>query len=236
VQAVRVGQSRPKWTPNDSLFGAQAEETPAALAAALAPPAPMRRATTTNCAAASRRPRRPRRGGHARRGAVCAAHAALGPHLEGRFFEHLGRDGFGDLNRRTTNLQRQVRDNGITYNVYADAGGPQRPWSLDLFPLIVSPESWQQIEAGVLQRVRLLEGHPRRRLRPAEAAGRNLLPPALVQGHPGYLRAMHGVRRPAARRLHIAAFDLARDPDGAGGWCRSARRRPPAWATCWKTG
>jgi hypothetical protein len=41
------------------------------------------------------------------------------------------------------NLERQVRDNGVTYNVYADAGGPQRPWSLDLFPLIISPESWQ---------------------------------------------------------------------------------------------
>ena len=66
---------------------------------------------------------------------------------------HLGRDGFDDLDRRTVNLQRQVRDNGVTYNVYADADGPQRPWSLDLFPLIITPDSWRQIEAGVLQRV-----------------------------------------------------------------------------------
>jgi len=47
-----------------------------------------------------------------------------------RFFEKLGRDGFHDLDRRTLNLQRQLRDNGVTYNVYADADGPQRPWSL----------------------------------------------------------------------------------------------------------
>ncbi len=51
----------------------------------------------------------------------------------------------------------QVRDNGVTYNVYADEEGPQRPWSLGLFPLIISSASWQKIESGVTQRVRLLD-------------------------------------------------------------------------------
>ena len=48
------------------------------------------------------------------------------------FFELLGRDGFADLERRTALMRRQLRDNGVTYNVYADAANPQRPWSLDL--------------------------------------------------------------------------------------------------------
>ena len=114
-----------------------------------------------------------------------------------RFFEHLGREGFADLNRRTVNLQRQVRDNGITYNVYADAGGPQRPWSLDLFPLILSPQEWQGIEAGVLQRVRLLEGILDDVYGPQKLLATNLLPPAMVQGHAGYLRlySCHGYVR-----------------------------------------
>ena len=73
------------------------------------------------------------------------------------FFEHLGHEGFADLDHRAASLARQIRDNGVSYNVYADASGPQRPWSLDLFPLIISPQSWQHIEAGVLQRVRVLE-------------------------------------------------------------------------------
>jgi uncharacterized circularly permuted ATP-grasp superfamily protein len=53
------------------------------------------------------------------------------------FFEQLGNTGLDDLDRRTQTLARQVRDNGITYNVYASQGGPQRPWALDLFPLIL---------------------------------------------------------------------------------------------------
>ena len=126
------------------------------------------------------------------------------------FFESLGTDGFSDLNRRTAALHQQIRDNGVTYNVYADASGAQRPWSLDLFPLIVSPQSWQQIEAGVLQRVRVLEDVMADVYGPQRLLADGLLPPALVQGHPGYLRAMHGAQPAGNTHLHITAFDLAR--------------------------
>ncbi|MDO8277581.1 MAG: hypothetical protein Q7T63_05585, partial [Burkholderiaceae bacterium] len=32
------------------------------------------------------------------------------------FFGHLGVEGFRDLDRRSRQLQRQIRDNGVTYN------------------------------------------------------------------------------------------------------------------------
>lgn len=198
-------------SPNPSLFGAQAEETPAALAAAMAPPAAAGHYDEL-------------RGGVA--GRPGSDHALPTPEWA-RFFGHLGAEGFADLHRRTTNLHRQVRDNGITYNVYADAGGPQRPWSLDLFPLIIPPRSWQQIESGVLQRVRLLERILDDVYGPQQLLAANLLPPALVQGHPGYLRPMHGVRPAGGRRLHIAAFDLARDPSGAW-WVLGQRTEAPS--------
>jgi uncharacterized circularly permuted ATP-grasp superfamily protein/uncharacterized alpha-E superfamily protein len=195
-------------SPVDSLFGAESQETPAALAAALAPPA------------ASGHFDELRGGASAAVGETVQPGNRVAPHVMpvepwARFFDHLGRDGFRDLNRRTVNLERQVRDNGITYNVYADASGPQRPWSLDLFPLIVTPQSWQQIEAGVLQRVKLLDLIMADVYGPQQLLASNLLPPALVQGHPGYLRPMHGVRPAGGTHLHIAAFDLARDPEGS---------------------
>lgn len=133
------------------------------------------------------------------------------------FFRHVGLEGMGELNRRAQSLARQIRDNGVTYNVYADAAhGMQRPWSLDLLPTIVTPESWASIEAGVLQRTRLLNLIMADIYGPRELLRRSLLPPALVQGHPGYLRALHGVVPPGNTWLNIAAFDLARGPDG--GW------------------
>ncbi|MGZ5272289.1 MAG: circularly permuted type 2 ATP-grasp protein, partial [Ramlibacter sp.] len=200
-------------TPIDSLFGDGAEDTPAQLAAALAPPATAGHYDELRGAAS--RPGDPR----GRDRAVTPAWAG--------FFERLGPDGFADLDRRLLNLSRQVRDNGITYNVYADADGPQRPWSLDLFPLIVTPDSWRHIEAGVQQRMRLLDGIMADVYGPQQLLARNLLPPALVQGQPGYLRAMHGVRPAGGMFLHIVALDLARDPDGRW-WVVSQRTQAPS--------
>ncbi|MCP5280422.1 MAG: circularly permuted type 2 ATP-grasp protein [Rhodoferax sp.] len=151
---------------------------------------------------------------------------ALAPHWA-RFFDHLGPQSPRELNAKASRLERQLRDNGVTYNVYADAGGPQRPWSLDLFPFIVTPQSWQKIEAGVRQRVRLLEHVLDDTYGPQQLLKRALLPPALVQGHPGYMRAMRDVDPVGATRLHIAAFDLAHGPDG-NWWIVSQRTQAPS--------
>jgi uncharacterized circularly permuted ATP-grasp superfamily protein/uncharacterized alpha-E superfamily protein len=143
------------------------------------------------------------------------------------FFEHLGTEGFADLNQRMGNLERQVRDNGITYNVYADSHGPQRPWALDLFPLIVTPENWQKIEAGILQRVNLLDHLMADVYGPQKLLKEGLVPSALVHGHPGYLRALRGVNPAGNTHLHIAAFDLARDVEG-NWWVVAQRTQAPS--------
>ena len=52
--------------------------------------------------------------------------------------------------RRATELtRRMIVENGITYNVYADAQGRDRPWVLDPLPYVVTAKEWQTIEAGV---------------------------------------------------------------------------------------
>ncbi len=143
------------------------------------------------------------------------------------FLEYLGPHGLEDLSRRNSELSRQIRENGVTYNVYADRNSPIRPWSVDVFPLIMSPQDWAKIERGVLQRVRLLEQMmvdvygEQRLLREA------LLPAALVQGHTGYLRPLHRVTPPGGRHLHIAAFDLAHGPDGQW-WLVAQRTQAPS--------
>jgi uncharacterized circularly permuted ATP-grasp superfamily protein/uncharacterized alpha-E superfamily protein len=130
-----------------------------------------------------------------------------------RFFELLGHDGFADLERRLAVVERQVHENGMTYTVYADEG-PPRPWSLDLLPFVVDDAEWRVIEAGIMQRAALLEEIVCDAYGPQRLLAEGFIPPALVQGHPGYLREMHGVAVPGDVRLHIVAFDLGRGPDG----------------------
>ena len=140
---------------NDSLFGSASLEAPAALASALAPPAHAGhfdelRGVATPLTAPRTSP--------SVQAATPLHDAALAPPVPqaeapssttrppltpgwSQFFDQLGSNGFEDLPRRAVSLARQIRDNGVTYNVYADGDGPQRPWSLDLFPLMISPES-----------------------------------------------------------------------------------------------
>jgi uncharacterized circularly permuted ATP-grasp superfamily protein/uncharacterized alpha-E superfamily protein len=146
------------------------------------------------------------------------------------FFDSLGLAGFQQLNQRTAELAQQIHNNGVTYNVYTDAdgvNGPQRPWALDLFPGLLSPEDWQSIEVGVKQRARVLEGIMADVYGPQQLLKHALLPAALTQGHPGYLRAMHGTRPVGGNFLHITAFDLARGPSGQW-WVVSQRTQAPS--------
>ncbi len=211
-----------------SLFAGQALESPCALAAALAPhaaaghfdelrgrvsegPAPVEAAAPAQPAlrAAGSVPETAAPPAEA----PAATDETLSPDWT-RFFNFLGADGFYDLNHRTANLRRQIRDNGVTYNVYADANGPQRPWALDLFPMMVSAADWAQIEAGIQQRARLLDRVMADIYGPQELLSKGLLPSALVHAHPGYLRGMQGVQPAGGTYLHIAAFDIAHGPDG----------------------
>ncbi|KWD77698.1 circularly permuted type 2 ATP-grasp protein [Burkholderia ubonensis] len=132
------------------------------------------------------------------------------------FFTHLGSDGVADLDRRADALQRRMRENGLFYQLHEQRAGDGAtgPWSLDLLPLIVTSQDWAAIERGVLQRVRLLNAMMADLYGPQTILQRGLLPPALVTGHPGYLRAMRGARVPGDTWLHVVAFDLARGPDG----------------------
>ena len=150
----------------------------------------------------------------------------LAPHWQA-FFAELGPQGFGELNHRFANLQRQIRNNGVSYNVYADDDGPQRPWALDLFPMVLSPGDWAEIESGVRQRAQLLEAIMADVYGPQQLTRQALLPEALVRGHPGYLRPMHGITPAGGTHLHIAAFDLARGPDGRW-WVVSQRTQAPS--------
>ena len=143
------------------------------------------------------------------------------------FVERLGPEGLAGLNARMANLRRQVHDNGITYNVYAQTEQPQRPWALDLFPLMIGAEAWQQIERGVRQRMQLLEHIMQDAYGPQSLVARGLLPAALLQGHPGYLHPMHGAKPVGGRYLSLAAFDLARGPDGLW-WLLSQRTQAPS--------
>ncbi|KJK21697.1 hypothetical protein UB46_25850 [Burkholderiaceae bacterium 16] len=140
------------------------------------------------------------------------------------FFQVLGEEGIDGLDQQAAAMARQIRDNGVTYNVYADnadnAGA--RAWALDLLPFLVSEEDWERIERGVIQRAGLANAMVADIYGPQTLLSKGLLPAGLVFGHPGYLRPLKGYQPPGGNFLHIVAVDLAHTVEG--GWTVMAHR------------
>ncbi|MGE5517630.1 MAG: circularly permuted type 2 ATP-grasp protein [Bacteroidota bacterium] len=121
-----------------------------------------------------------------------------------------------DLGRRWEFGQTLLQENGVTYNVYGDPAGLERPWQLDPLPLILPAAEWATIAQAVAQRAALLDAIIADLYGPRRLIARGLLPPSLLHANPGYLRPCAGIRPPGGRFLDIYAVELARAADG--GW------------------
>jgi uncharacterized circularly permuted ATP-grasp superfamily protein/uncharacterized alpha-E superfamily protein len=150
------------------------------------------------------------------------------PHWQA-LIELLANEQPGQMRHRVEAIQRQVRDNGVTYNVYADTNGLQRPWDLDALPFILPHEEWAQIAEAVAQRATLLN-HLLVDIYGEQAILKEgLLPSILVHGHAGFLRPCHGVAHEDNIALHLYAVDIARAPNGQW-WVVSDRTQAPTGA------
>ena len=126
-------------------------------------------------------------------------------------------------------MEREIRENGVTYNVYADPKGADRPWEVDPLPLLLSASEWQEIESGIAQRADLLN----RVLGDIYGAQTLLrsgaIPPPVIFGHSGFLHSVQGIHPPGGVHLMHYAADLARSPDGHW-WVVNDRTQAPSGA------
>jgi uncharacterized circularly permuted ATP-grasp superfamily protein/uncharacterized alpha-E superfamily protein len=134
-----------------------------------------------------------------------------------------------DARRGIELTRRLIIENGVTYNVYADPQGADRPWALDPLPLMLSAEEWRGIEEGVAQRARVLNALLADLYGPQRLLSEGIVPPEVPFGHPNFLWPCHGVQPKGNNWLHIYAADLARAPDGRW-WVLADRTQAPSGA------
>ena len=146
-----------------------------------------------------------------------------------QFFIHLDSVAPEEMRRRLDFVDRRIQENGVTYNVYADPNGADRPWVLDPLPLIISADEWAEVSAAVAQRARLLNAMLADLYGEQRLLAEGLLPPALVYGQHGYLWPCQGIKPAGGTWLHQYAVDLARSPDGKW-WVIADRTQAPSGA------
>ena len=126
-------------------------------------------------------------------------------------------------------VEREIRENGVTYNVYADEKGADRPWEVDPLPLLLSASEWEGIEAGIAQRAELLNAVLGDIYGPQTLLRSGAIPPSVVFGHSGFLHQVQGIRPAGGVHLFQYAADLARSPDGTW-WVVNDRTQAPSGA------
>jgi uncharacterized circularly permuted ATP-grasp superfamily protein/uncharacterized alpha-E superfamily protein len=126
-------------------------------------------------------------------------------------------------------MEREIRENGITYNVYADPQGADRPWEVDPLPLLLAADEWDEIATGIAQRADLLNRVLGDIYGPQSLLRSGTIPASVVFGHSGFLRPAQGIRPAGGMHLFQYAADLARSPDGHW-WVVSDRTQAPSGA------
>jgi uncharacterized circularly permuted ATP-grasp superfamily protein len=159
---------------------------------------------------------------------MSAAPGVLRPHWDA-FIGSMSALGAEELARRWKIARQRIRENGVTYNVYGDPLGMDRPWNLDSIPLLIPPAEWNALEAGLIQRAHLLNYILADLYGPQQLLRGGHLPPALVFANPGFWRPCHGMPTPVQPYLHLLAVDLARSPDGQW-WVLADRTQAPSGA------
>ncbi len=132
-----------------------------------------------------------------------------------------------ELGRRWEQARRLIHENGVTYNVYGDPRGLDRPWELDAFPLVLAREEWAGLRVALAQRARLLNAVLLDLYGPQRLLREGLVPAEVVFAHPGFLRPCHGAAVPDDVFLHLYSADLARSPDGRW-WALADRTQAPS--------
>jgi uncharacterized circularly permuted ATP-grasp superfamily protein/uncharacterized alpha-E superfamily protein len=159
---------------------------------------------------------------------MSAAPGVLRPHWDA-LIGAMSALGAEELARRWKIARQRIRENGVTYNIYGDPQGMDRPWSLDSIPLLIPPAEWHALEAGLIQRARLLNHILADLYGTQQLLRGGHLPPALVFANPGFWRPCHGISPATGPYLHLLAVDLARSPDGQW-WVLSDRTQAPSGA------
>ncbi|HUY32307.1 MAG TPA: circularly permuted type 2 ATP-grasp protein [Pirellulales bacterium] len=145
---------------------------------------------------------------------LCSSPGVPRPHWR-KFLAALDDLGPRELARRWEQARRIIHEHGVTYNVFGDPRGLDRPWELDAVPMLLPSKEWSALESALIQRATLLN------LVLADVYGsRQLLhsgrlPAELVFPNPGFWRPCHGWQVPHGVYLHLYAAHLARTPSGA---------------------
>ncbi len=148
------------------------------------------------------------------------------PHWQS-FQHNLQQIGLPEFENRYVELKRLLRENGVTYNIYGDPSGINRPWKLDPIPYQINQKEWATIEEGLKQRAHLLNLILTDLYGKKDLLKKGILPLELIYNHNGFVRQADGITLKNKMPLTLYGADIVRNSKG-GFWVISDRTQAPS--------
>lgn len=121
--------------------------------------------------------------------------------------------GRNELTQRQLKAQRILRDDGAAYTP-VDQPANINVWELDPVPMLFESDEWNRVESGLIERAELLDLILKDLYGEQSLIRHGFLPPELVYGQAGFLRACHDVKVPGKKQLIFHSSDMIRRSDG----------------------
>jgi uncharacterized circularly permuted ATP-grasp superfamily protein len=142
-----------------------------------------------------------------------AADGAARPHYRG-YESWLGAQSPETMANKRAEADLVFRRVGITFAVYGEAAGTERLIPFDVIPRIIPADEWQQLEAGLRQRVRALNMFLHDVYHGQDILRAGKVPAEQIFRNSQYRPEMHGIDVAGGIYAHIAGIDIVRA--GAG--------------------
>lgn len=107
-----------------------------------------------------------------------------------------------------------IKEMGITFTVYTDAGNIDRAWPFDIIPRVIPASEWQKTDAGLKQRIHALNHFIQDIYNERNIIKDDIIPEEVVRQSKGYREACEGITPPHGAWANICGSDLVRDADG----------------------
>ena len=116
-----------------------------------------------------------------------------------------------DFRARQELMDRILVNQGITFTVYGDAAGIEKPFPVDLLPRVIPAGEWAHVERGLAQRVMALNAFLQDVYHEGRILDDGVVPRDLVMNAPSFRQEFRGADVPHGLYVHICGTDLIRD-------------------------
>jgi uncharacterized circularly permuted ATP-grasp superfamily protein len=119
-----------------------------------------------------------------------------------------------ELEARRVAAEVAIREMGISFTVYTEAGNIDRAWPFDIIPRVIPASEWAQVSKGLIQRSKALNRFIDDIYNKQKILADGVVPAEIVLDSSNYKKQCEGCSPRFGVWAHICGSDLIRNSDG----------------------